>query len=106
MSGSPQRIRFVAEYLFVVGEADSEATLIVPKPFKPGLNEKIFLIRDGKTETVKVKGQELYLGEVEDMADAITLGERPRITLEDSRANISVILALLESARTNRPVKV
>ena len=89
-------------YMEIVG---SEGTLIVPKPFKPGLNEKIFLMRDGKTETIKVKGQELYIGEVEDMADAILLGKTPRITLEDSRANVAVILALLESARTNKPVK-
>ena len=89
-------------YMEIVG---SEATLIVPTPFKPGVNEKIFLVREGKTETVKVKGQELYLGEVEDIADAILLGEKPRVSLDDSRANIAAILALLESARTNQPVK-
>jgi predicted dehydrogenase len=83
----------------------SQATLIVPKPFKPGLNEKIFLVRDGKTETIKVKGRDLYLGEVEDMADAILLGKAPRISLEDSRANVAAINALLESARNNKPVK-
>lgn len=90
-------------YMEIVG---SEATLIIPIPFKPDVNEKIFLVRDGKTETVKVKGQELYLGEVEDMADAILLGKTPRVTLEDSRANVAVIRALLESARMNKPVKV
>ena len=89
-------------YMEIVG---SEATLIVPEPFKPGLNGKIFLVRDGKTETIKVKGQELYLGEVEDMADAILLGKSPRISLEDSRANVAVITALLESARTGTAVK-
>lgn len=78
----------------------SEGTLIVPNPYKPGLNEKIFLVRDGKTETIKVKGQELYLGEVEDMADAILSGSPPRISLEDSRANVAAIVALLESTRT------
>jgi D-xylose 1-dehydrogenase (NADP+, D-xylono-1,5-lactone-forming) len=78
----------------------SEGALIVPNPYKPGFNEKIFLVRDGKTETIKVKGQELYIGEVEDMADAITLGKAPRISLEDSRANVEAIVALLESART------
>ena len=90
-------------YMEIVG---SEATLIVPTPFKPGVNEKIFLVRDGKTEAIKVKGQELYLGEVEDIADAILLGERPHISLDDSRANVAVILALLESARANKPVKI
>jgi len=89
-------------YMEFVG---SEGTLIVPKPYKPGLNEKIFLVREGKTETIKIKGQELYLGEVEDMADAILLGNKPRISLEDSRANVATILALLESARTKASVK-
>lgn len=90
-------------YMEFVG---SEATLIVPEPFKPGEKEKIFLVRDGKTESIKVKGGELYLGEVEDMADAITLGTAPRISLDDSRANVGAILALLESARNNQPVKI
>jgi xylose dehydrogenase (NAD/NADP) len=89
-------------YMEIVG---SEATLIVPEPFKPGLNEKIFLVRDGKTETVKVKGQELYLGEVEDMVDAITLGKAPRVSLADSHANVATITALLQSARTGAVVK-
>ena len=90
-------------YMEIVG---SEGTLIIPAPFKPGLDEKMFLARDGKTETLKVKGQELYLGEVEDMADAINLGKKPRISLEDSRANVAAIKALLESAQTGKPVKI
>ena len=90
-------------YMEIVGD---EATLIVPRPFKPSLNEKIFLMRDGKSEKIRVKGQELYLGEVEDMTDAILLGETPRISLDDSRANVATILALLESARTNKPVTI
>ena len=89
-------------YMEIVG---SEATLIIPEPFKPGLNEKIFLVRDGKTETIKVKGQELYLGEVEDMADAVLSDKSPRISLEDSRANVAAIRALLKSARTGAVVK-
>jgi len=89
-------------YMEIVG---SEGTLIIPEPFKPGLNEKIFLVRDGKTETIKRKGQELYLGEVEDLTDAITLGKTQRISLEDSRANVATITALLQSARTGAVVK-
>ncbi|HSK87936.1 MAG TPA: Gfo/Idh/MocA family oxidoreductase, partial [Anaerolineales bacterium] len=83
----------------------SEATLNIPRPFKPGTDEKIYLTRGDKTETLKIKGQELYLGEVEDMADAILLGREPRISLDDSRANVAVIRALLESARSGRSVK-
>ena len=90
-------------YMEFVGD---EGTLIIPNPFKPGVNEKIFLVRDGKTETIKIKGQELYLGEVEDMADAVLLGKKPRISLADSRANVAAITALLESARTKAPVKI
>jgi xylose dehydrogenase (NAD/NADP) len=89
-------------YMEIVG---SEATLIIPEPFKPGLNGKIFLVRDGKTETIKVKGQELYLGEVEDLTDAVLLGKTPRVSLEDSRANVATITALLQSARTGAVVK-
>jgi len=83
----------------------SDATLVVPKPYKPYQNEKIFLVQDGKTETIKIKGEELYLGEVEDMVDAILLGKAPRISLEDSRANVAAILALLESAGTGEAKK-
>lgn len=88
-------------FMEVVG---SEGTLRVPSPFKPQTDEKIYLTRNDKTETIEIKGQELYLGEVEDMADAILLGRAPRISLEDSRANVAVIVGLLESARTGKPV--
>ena len=89
-------------FMEIVG---SEATLSIPKPYKPEVDEKIFISRDDKTETIKVKGQELYIGEVEDMADAILLGKAPRISLDDSRANVAAIFALLESARVNKPVR-
>ena len=83
----------------------SEGTLNIPNPFKPNENEKIYLTRGDKTEAIKIKGQELYIGEVEDMADAILLGREPLVSLEDSRANVGVISALLESARMRKPVK-
>jgi D-xylose 1-dehydrogenase (NADP+, D-xylono-1,5-lactone-forming) len=84
----------------------SEGTLNIPNPFKPGVDEKIFMTREGKTETIQIKGQELYIGEVEDMADAVLLGPSPRISLDDSRANVAVISALLESARAGKACKV
>ncbi|HEY5728685.1 MAG TPA: Gfo/Idh/MocA family oxidoreductase [Anaerolineales bacterium] len=90
-------------FMEIVG---SEATLSIPKPFKPGVNEQIFLTRGDKTQTIKVKGQELYIGEVEDMADAILNGKKPLITLDDSRENVAVISAFLESARSGKPVKI
>jgi predicted dehydrogenase len=63
------------------------------------------LTRGDKTETIKIKSQELYIGEVEDMADAILLGHESHISLDDSRVNVAVISALLESARIGRSVK-
>jgi xylose dehydrogenase (NAD/NADP) len=88
-------------FMEIVG---TEATLIIPTPFKPGETTKIFISREGKTATIKVKGQYLYTGEVEDMADAILLGKPPRMSLADSRGGVAAILALFESARTGKPV--
>ena len=90
-------------FLEIVG---SEGTLNVPRPFKPETDEKIYLTRGDKTETIKIKGQELYIGEVENMADAILLGREPRISLDDSRANVAAICALLESARLGQAIRV
>ena len=90
-------------FMEIVG---SEGTLIIPKPFKPEFKEKIFVARGEKTETIKIKGDDLYIGEVEDMTDAILFGRPSRVTLDDSRANVEVIGAFLESARLGRPVQV
>ena len=83
----------------------SEGTLTLTAPFKPGLREKMTLYVDDKTESIPVPRQELYIGEVEDMADCILLGKSPRMSLADSRGNVATITALLESARTGQPVK-
>ncbi len=88
-------------FMEIVG---SEGTLNIPAPFKPGVNEKIYLTRGDSTETIHIPGQELYLGEVEDMADAVLLGREPRVSLADSRANVAVIRGLLESARLGHPL--
>src|SRR5215510_11146019 len=45
----------------------SEGTLNIPNPFKPNEDEKIYLTRGDNVETIKIRGQELYIGEVEDM---------------------------------------
>jgi predicted dehydrogenase len=97
---------FVVPLRWSIQIVGSEATLNIPSPFKPGTQAEIYLVREDKTERIKIKGQELYLGEVEDMADAILLGREPRVSLEDSRANVGVITAFLESARAGKPVQV
>jgi predicted dehydrogenase len=82
----------------------AEGVLRIPSPFRPRSASEIFLKRGDKEETIKIKGGELYRGEVEDMHAAILLGKAPRVSLEDSRGNIQTILALLESARMGKSV--
>ncbi len=96
---------FVIPYHVFMEIIGSEGALNIPHPFKPGVNEKIYLTRGEKTETITVKGQELYIGEVEDMADAILFGKNSLVSLDDSRANVAVIAAFLESARSGKPVQ-
>ena len=84
----------------------SEGIINVPDPFKPERDHKILLTRNGETETLAIPDQMLYLGEVEDMADAILQGKAPRVSLADSRGNVAAIVALLQSARESRPVPV
>lgn len=92
----------VRMFMEIVG---SEAVLNIPNPFKPGFDNEIYLTRNEKTETIQIRGDELYLGEVEDMYDAILHGKPPLVSLQDSRRNTAVIVALLESARSGKPAK-
>ena len=86
----------------------SEATLVIPNPFKPGPSEFIHLVRTHERRTITVAGTDahLYLGEAEDLADAVLLGRPPAVSLADSRGTVAAIVALLASAREGRPVKV
>jgi xylose dehydrogenase (NAD/NADP) len=88
-------------FMEIIGDI---STLIIPKPFTPAGNEKLFQSKNGKVETIPVKGRGSYQGEVEDLADAVLDGKPPRVSLEDSRAYTSAILALFESAKTGKPV--
>lgn len=97
---------FCAPYRAHVEIVGHEGTLTVPTPFRPGMKEDVMLTRGDETQTISMPGQELYLGEVEDMADAILLGKAPRVSLADSRGNVASLLALLRSAREGKPVKV
>jgi D-xylose 1-dehydrogenase (NADP+, D-xylono-1,5-lactone-forming) len=83
----------------------SLGSLVIPAPFNPGLDPSIELHTGGDVKKIPMPGMELYLGEVEDMADAVLEGKTPRISLEDSRANVAAIQGLLASAHSQRPVR-
>lgn len=82
----------------------TQGVLNVPTPFQPRVKERISLKRGEKIESLDSGGQELYIGEVEDMAEAVTSGKPPRVSLAFSRGNAVALVALLESARTGKPV--
>jgi len=82
----------------------NEGSLAIGRPFQPELNEQMILTNGEKKEVITVPGQELYLGEVENMADAILNGQPPRMSLADSRNNVATIQALLRSAKEGKPI--
>jgi predicted dehydrogenase len=88
-------------YMRIIG---SDAMLDIPSPFKPGLRERLLLTRNGQVEEIDVEGNELYSGEVEDLADAVLMGKTPRVGLADSRGNVAAIQALIQSASEGRPM--
>jgi len=82
----------------------SDGMISIPNPYKPGKNDKIFLTRGEKTETMTIRGQELYIGEVVDMEDAILHAKPTRVSLAESRGIVTIINAFLESTRLGQPV--
>jgi predicted dehydrogenase len=96
---------FSAPFRTLAEMVGAEGTLRVARPFKPpGLGE-IEIQRGDTVERVATGEQALYVGEVQDLADAVLDGCPPRITLDDSRANTAAIVALYDSARRGEPVR-
>ncbi len=89
-------------FMEVVGTA---GTLVIPNPFAPGKKEPLIISKEGKNKTMIIPGQDLYLGEIDDMSGAVLDGQPQRMSLDDSRANLATLLALYDSARTGRPVR-
>lgn len=95
---SPYRVQ-----MEIVG---TRGTIVVNNPYKPGKNEKIQFDNGKDPRSIHVRGQELYSGEVTDLEDAILLGKDPRVSLEDSQANVKAIGALIQSANLGEPVSI
>jgi predicted dehydrogenase len=86
----------------------TEGVVVVPHPFKPEPDERIFVGRsEADLEPVPVPHRDLYAGEVEDLAAAVIEGADPVVSLADSRVNTACLVALLRSAAEGgRPVAV
>jgi D-xylose 1-dehydrogenase (NADP+, D-xylono-1,5-lactone-forming) len=97
---------FRSNYHTFIDIVGSEGVLHVPVPFSPYKRSVLQLFKNNEPRTIRLQGQDLYRGEVEDMYEAVTTGRPSHLPLADSRANVATILALLESARTGKPVKV
>lgn len=93
---SPQRT-----HIELVGD---KGNITVKTPFTPRLNEEIIVTNGDEKRIITTPGEDLYLGEVENMADAILDGKPPRMSLADSRNNVALILALLRSAKEGKPI--
>ncbi|MGB7567800.1 MAG: Gfo/Idh/MocA family oxidoreductase [Chitinivibrionales bacterium] len=82
----------------------SEGSILVARPFKPESDKPIEVLYGDRTESIQVPDYDSYGGEIEDMENAALDGAPQRIPIENSRANVAVITAFLESARTGNPV--
>ena len=94
---TPQRT-----HIELVGD---KGNIVVKKPFIAWLNEEIIVTNGAEKRVITTPGQDLYLGEVENMADAILDGKAIRMSLADSRNNVATIKALLRSAQEGKPIK-
>jgi D-xylose 1-dehydrogenase (NADP+, D-xylono-1,5-lactone-forming) len=88
-------------YMEITGE---KGRILISEPYKPGIKTNLILENDGRSNTIQVKGEKLYLGEVEDIENAIIYGKPLRISLEDSKANVATIEAFYKSARLAKPI--
>lgn len=95
---------FRTAYRTAIEIAGTAGSLTIPQPFQPGSTERLLLRRGDRLTELPIEGRPLFHDEVEEMHRLTTLGGAPRVTLEDSRGNVSTICALYQSARERRPV--
>jgi len=95
---------FITPFKALMEITGDHGRIIISEPYKPGRRTKLILERDGQTQTISIRGAKLYHGEVEDIENAILHGKPPRISHEDSRANIAAIEALYKSVSLSKPI--
>ncbi|MDX1662670.1 MAG: Gfo/Idh/MocA family oxidoreductase [Candidatus Promineifilaceae bacterium] len=84
----------------------TEGRLLLDRPFTRVEEGSItFFPADGEPETTHPPQKNLYLGEVEDMHDAILDSEPLYLSLTETRNHVRTVLALYESAEKQRVVQ-
>lgn len=84
----------------------SDGKIDIPVPWLPGSGDvSIAITKGGHSSTLKVKGADSYLLEVDHFCDCINQNRPPMLSPEDSLRNVRVLQALLRSAREARPVR-
>jgi predicted dehydrogenase len=96
---------FTSEYKVEIELTGDKGRITIPEPYKPGKSTKIYLRKSGEGRTIKIKGKDLYLGEVEDLECAILENKPPRISLSQSREIVQSIEALYLSAHLSKLIK-
>jgi predicted dehydrogenase len=83
----------------------TKGRLTVTRPFT-AVEESLMIYHppEGEPQIIPVPDEYLYLGEVEDMHDAILLGKANYLRLEETRNHIRTVLALYESAQMGQIV--
>jgi len=87
----------------------SEGTLTVTVPFAPGTDDRELIIRRGwqrgqeTEERIRVAGVDQYQLMIEQFSDCVMMGSSPAISLAETRANIAVVSALIQSALGAKP---
>jgi xylose dehydrogenase (NAD/NADP) len=82
----------------------ADATLTVPVPFAPGSDDRELIVRSGWQrgkeieERIHVPGVDQYQLMIEQFSDSILTGGLPAISLAETRANVAVLSALMQSA--------
>ncbi|WP_420627723.1 Gfo/Idh/MocA family protein [Candidatus Leptofilum sp.] len=85
----------------------TEGRLILNRPFvalDDGQRKLIFYPKEGDPEEIVVSEKELYLGEVEDLHDAVLDGRSQYLTFAETRNHVKTVLALYESAKTGQVI--
>jgi D-xylose 1-dehydrogenase (NADP+, D-xylono-1,5-lactone-forming) len=85
--------------------AGTEGTLRVRHPWQPDPDQPILLRRGDDVVEVPVESRERFLLEIEDLEACVRSGRAPLVPIAESRRNVRTILALYESSREGRPIR-